>query len=104
MNAINFSMLPQQTCRHNVIATLSNEEGISFSDHEEKAACLSRAFKDRMRVSNNPNMIFNLADLVYPVEGLESLTMLFQQMKLIALYRTCRLTRCLGLMASMVNF
>jgi hypothetical protein len=30
-----------------------------------------------MRVSNDPNMIFNLADLVHPVEGLESLTMHF---------------------------
>jgi hypothetical protein len=30
-----------------------------------------------MRVSNDPNMIFNLADLVHPVEGLESLTMPF---------------------------
>jgi hypothetical protein len=26
--------------RHNVIASLSNEEGISFSDREEKVACL----------------------------------------------------------------
>jgi hypothetical protein len=53
-----------------VIATLTNDEGICLSGHEEKAACLWRDFKERLEISDNPNMLFNLVDLVQPVEGL----------------------------------
>lgn len=41
--------------------------------HEEKAACPWKAFKERMWVSDSPIMVFNLADLIQPVEGLHSL-------------------------------
>jgi hypothetical protein len=62
---------------HNIIATLVNEEGINLSNHDGKAACLWDAFKDRMGISDDPTMAFNLTDLVHPVKGLENLTIPF---------------------------
>lgn len=50
--------------RKNSIAQLQNEAGQMITDHEGKAALLWSAYKQRMGVSNNPQMLFDLSSLI----------------------------------------
>jgi hypothetical protein len=67
---------------HNTISLLTNDEGICLSRHDEKVACLWDDFRRRMGASNNPIMLFNLDDLVQPMEGLENLVLPFSHEKI----------------------
>lgn len=65
--------------RRNSIPQLLNEQGQWVQDHAGKAGLLWNAFKKRMGVSTNPEMVFNLESLVAAVPDLEELTLPFLQ-------------------------
>ena len=46
--------------RKNSISQLQNENGVMISDHEGKAALLWTTYRNRMGVSLNPEMRFDL--------------------------------------------
>ena len=50
--------------RKNTIPQLMNDNGVMISDHEGKAARLWSAYKNRMGVSLNPEMRFDLDQLI----------------------------------------
>jgi hypothetical protein len=63
--------------QHNVISSLTNDEGISLYGHEEKVACLWKTLKERMGVSDSPFMCFNLVELIQLVASIHSLIVPF---------------------------
>jgi len=50
--------------RKNIISQLLNEDGVMISDHEGKAGLLWSAYKNRMGISLNPDMRFDLEQLI----------------------------------------
>ena len=50
--------------RKNSISQLQNENGVMISDHEGKAALLWTTYRNRMGVSLNPEMRFDLEHLI----------------------------------------
>jgi regulator of replication initiation timing len=58
--------------RHNYISVLVNENLAEIIDHDGKADILWKAFKQRMRKTDRPNMQFNLQDIYG--EGMDSET------------------------------
>ena len=50
--------------RKNSISQLQNENGVMISDHEVKATLLWIAYRNKMRVSLNPETRFNLEQLI----------------------------------------
>jgi hypothetical protein len=57
----------------NTITSLETDDGVSISGHEEKAVGLWEVFKNRMERSGNPQMLFNLEELVQPFQDIDSL-------------------------------
>jgi len=50
--------------RKNTITQLKDEQGNMVSDHESKAALLLLAYKNRMGITLQPSMLFNLPSLI----------------------------------------
>jgi hypothetical protein len=65
--------------RRNSIAQILNENGVWVQDHEGKVGLLWSAFRNRIGVSTNPAMLFDLPNLIEPVDGLQDLAEPFQQ-------------------------
>jgi hypothetical protein len=59
--------------RKNTITQLRNEQGIWIHDHEGKAGIIWNAFRNRMGVTEEPTMLYNLASLFTPHDDLISL-------------------------------
>jgi hypothetical protein len=59
--------------RQNTISSLQDSNGSIQQTLEEKAALLWNSFKERLGISEISQMLFNLRDLLLPVDGLESL-------------------------------
>jgi hypothetical protein len=59
--------------RQNTISSLQDSNGSIQQTHEEKAALLWNSFKERLGISEISQMLFNLRDMLLPVDGLESL-------------------------------
>jgi hypothetical protein len=59
--------------RQNCISKFCLPDGREISDHNEKAALLFTAYKDRLGKSRHINFPFELQDLIEQVEGLHSL-------------------------------
>ena len=57
--------------KRKVITSLRNSEGEEFFSHEAKANLIWESFKERLGVSDFLEILFNLDDLIQPVEGLD---------------------------------
>ena len=68
-----FQAAATERYRLNAITTLETEEGLTVTGHEEKAALLWEAFKNRMGTSDSPQMLFDLADLIPSFQQLDAL-------------------------------
>ena len=68
--------------RRNSISQILNDQGVWIHDHEGKAGLLWNSFRNRMGISANPPMLFDLANLIVPVDGLQDLAKLFQQLEI----------------------
>jgi hypothetical protein len=64
--------------RRNSIPQLMNEQGILIHDHESKAALLWIAFRNRLGITTNPVMLFELDSLITPFDGLNDISAPFQ--------------------------
>jgi hypothetical protein len=69
------------TIRHNknAIMVLKHKDGLEKTSHEDKAAIIWEAFKERMGSSEFTYIYYDLADLVQPVDNLEDLTIPFSK-------------------------
>jgi hypothetical protein len=65
--------------RRNSISQIFNDQGVWIQDHAVKAGLLWNSFRNRMGVTSNPNMLFDLANLIIPSEELQHLEAPFQQ-------------------------
>jgi hypothetical protein len=63
-----FHAIATRNYRHNFIASLHSDEGIEYTDHEQKAAILWNAFKNRLGKTEEYEMMFDLANLITPVD------------------------------------
>jgi hypothetical protein len=63
--------------RRNLITTLKDANDQTYSDHQTKANILWEAFKDRLGTSDNPDMSFNLQELLHRDDNLDFLTQQF---------------------------
>ncbi|KAL6650157.1 hypothetical protein ACP70R_014381 [Stipagrostis hirtigluma subsp. patula] len=54
--------------RRNYIANLSLEDGTVVSEHDIKAGVLWLSFKERLGISEFPEMLYDLSELVHRVE------------------------------------
>jgi len=63
--------------RRNSITQLKNEQGIWVQDHTGKAGLFWHCYKNRMGMTTSPTMLFDLAILIDPVDGLEDLIVPF---------------------------
>jgi len=68
--------------RRNSISQILNDHGVWIHDHEGKAGLLWNSFRNRMGISANPPMLFNLANLIALVDGLQDFAEPFQQMEI----------------------
>jgi hypothetical protein len=66
------------TIRHNknAIMILKNKDGLEKTAHEDKAAIIWEAFKERMGSSEFTGIYFDLAGLIQSVDNLEDLVVL----------------------------
>lgn len=64
--------------KHNSIPRLLNEHGIWVQDHGSKAGLLWTSFKNRLGVTENPEMFFDLGALIDSIDGLEDIAAPFQ--------------------------
>jgi hypothetical protein len=55
-----FHVIATRNYRQNLIASISTNDGRVVTDHEQKAAVLWQSFKDRLGVSDHPNILFNI--------------------------------------------
>jgi hypothetical protein len=65
--------------RRNTIAVLHDADGNEVPDHHAMASLLWSEYKNRMGRSNGITMEFNLHSLIKRVDGLEELTVPFQE-------------------------
>jgi len=63
--------------RRNSIPQLLDDSGSFVSNHESKAALIWTSFKNRMGVTSNPTMHFNLSEQVHRHHDLSALVMPF---------------------------
>jgi retron-type reverse transcriptase len=73
-----FHAMATVSYRRNLIASLKDETGMVINDHQGKAALIWKEFKDRMGVSSNTEMLFDLHDLISPTD-LSSLSQPFSR-------------------------
>jgi hypothetical protein len=59
-----FDAMATERFRNNAISFLQDSNGNQVSDHEGKAAIFWKVFKDRMGVTDNPKMVFDLTELI----------------------------------------
>ena len=59
-----FHAMATTSYRKNTITQLKDEHGNMVSDHESKAALLLLAYKNRMGITLQPSMLFNLPSLI----------------------------------------
>jgi hypothetical protein len=74
-----FHRLATERHRKNSIASITSTDGITVTEHEAKASILFQAYKNRLGVSDNHNMLFNLNHLFSPIEGLEAISAPFSK-------------------------
>jgi hypothetical protein len=60
--------------RTNSISQLKNEQGALIQDHAGKAGLLWSSFRSRMGSTSSPTMLFDLQQLINPVNDLENLS------------------------------
>ena len=65
--------------RKNTITQLKDDNGIVVTDHASKAAILLVAFKNRMGISLQPQMQFDLSSLIAATVHLDSLVVPFSR-------------------------
>ena len=65
--------------RLNAITSMKDEDGRAVVEHFEKAALLWNTYKNRMGVTENPQMLFNLEDLVNRHNDLDELVQPFSR-------------------------
>lgn len=61
------------TIRHNKITSLKDASGNILCGHEQKPELLWNSFKLRMGISEHKHMLFDLSQLIQPIEGLQAL-------------------------------
>lgn len=59
--------------RRNPILPLTNSDGAVIQDHAWKAGLIWNSFKGRMGITTNPVMVFNLEELIPPLDDLDQL-------------------------------
>jgi len=59
--------------RRNTISQILNEHGAWVQEHESKAGLLWTSYRNRMGTTSSPTMLFDLASIITPVEGLENI-------------------------------
>jgi hypothetical protein len=59
--------------RRNTISQIMNEQGVWIKDHGSKAGLLWSSFRNRMGTTSLPTMLFDLANLVTPINDLDML-------------------------------
>lgn len=59
-----FHAMATQSFRKNYITSILNDDGISYQNHDHKAAIIWNSYKDRLGKSINPTMLFNLDELI----------------------------------------
>ena len=74
-----FNAAATERYRLNTITSLEDEDGRAVVEHFEKAALLWNTYKNRMGVTENPQMLFNLEDLVNKHNDLDELVQPFSR-------------------------
>lgn len=64
--------------RRNSISQLRNDQGLWIQDHDGKAGLLWSSFRNRMGMTSSPNMLFDLASFINPIDDLDNLVAPFQ--------------------------
>jgi hypothetical protein len=72
-----FHSMATERYRRNTISQILSPEGRMVSDHQEKSALFWQEFKNRLGVSLNVDILFDLEDLITPVGDLEGLILPF---------------------------
>jgi hypothetical protein len=68
-----FQAAATERYRINTITSIESDEGATFTGHEEKAAVLWEAYKNRMGRTESPQMLFDLDNLIQAQEITEDL-------------------------------
>jgi hypothetical protein len=68
-----FHAMATNSHRKNTISQILNEDGIWVQDHSGKEALLWSAFRNRLGISTQVTMLFNLDSLITPRDDMESL-------------------------------
>ena len=66
-----FHAIATRNYRHNYISSLTFDDGRTVTNHEQKRAILWHSFKNRLGISENPVMQFELNDNIYNSELLD---------------------------------
>jgi hypothetical protein len=82
--------------RHNSIPQLMDEQGMLIQDHESKAGLLWTSFRNRLGISINPIMLFNLDSLIAPVGGLDDISAPFSHEEIDRVVRFMPSDKALG--------
>jgi hypothetical protein len=69
-----FHRIATERHRKNAIATITREDGVILSEHEEKANELFQAYKQRLGVTESHSMRCNLQELFDPLPGLHGIS------------------------------
>jgi hypothetical protein len=69
-----FQAMATERYRRNSISALINDQGQQISDHVGKEEIIYDSFKARLGTKCNPQMAFNLEELISPTEGLGELS------------------------------
>ena len=77
-----------------------NEHGVWIQDHESKAGLLWTSFRNRMGTTSSPTMLFDLASMITPVEGLDSLAAPIQHAEVDSVIKRMPNDKAPGLMVS----
>jgi hypothetical protein len=72
-----FHVAATKSYRRNKIPSLTSNDGVSYNDHEAKAAIIWNTFSKRLGYTDKPTMHFPLGDLIARIDGLESLSLPF---------------------------
>ena len=82
--------------RQNTITSLETQDGRIIHDHFEKAALLLENFRARMGNSINPEMQYNLDDLVVNHEGLDQISAPFTKEEIDNVVKQMLVDKALG--------
>jgi hypothetical protein len=59
-----FHTVATKNYRRNIITSIVNQDGTEITNHEHKAAIIWNSYKDRVGISDDPVMLFPLAQIV----------------------------------------